>query len=190
MLKFWYNNAPNPMKVALMLEELGVPKEKVHFELFFVDEPPPALRHADRVVEGVTSDVTVVPLPVDPGPSPETASAEGTVGGLLSGDDGPPPVAAAVAGRPAGTSWCFTGHGSHCNRRASLILWKLRASSRSRRSASGSGCTTTLSSPGCSRVPLTARLSCCHRRPGIASRCETVAPATACTLWGRPAAGG
>ena len=43
-----------------VLEELGVPKEKVHFELFFVDEPPPALRHADRVVEGVTSDVTVV----------------------------------------------------------------------------------------------------------------------------------
>jgi GST-like protein len=29
MLKFWYNNAPNPMKVALMLEELGVPYEPV-----------------------------------------------------------------------------------------------------------------------------------------------------------------
>jgi ring-1,2-phenylacetyl-CoA epoxidase subunit PaaE len=43
-----------------VLEELGVPKEKVHFELFFVDEPPPELHHADRVVEGVTSDVTVV----------------------------------------------------------------------------------------------------------------------------------
>lgn len=43
-----------------VLEELGVPREKVHFELFFVDEPPPQLRHADRVVEGVTSDVTVV----------------------------------------------------------------------------------------------------------------------------------
>ena len=43
-----------------VLAELGVPKEKVHFELFYVDEPPPELRHADRVVEGVTSDVTVV----------------------------------------------------------------------------------------------------------------------------------
>ena len=43
-----------------VLEELGVPKKKVHFELFFVDEPPPMLRHADRVVGGVTSDVTVV----------------------------------------------------------------------------------------------------------------------------------
>ncbi|TGN64786.1 phenylacetate-CoA oxygenase/reductase subunit PaaK [Nocardioides eburneiflavus] len=43
-----------------VLAELGVPAEKVHFELFFVDEPPPLLRHADRVVEGVTSDVTVV----------------------------------------------------------------------------------------------------------------------------------
>lgn len=43
-----------------VLAELGVPREKVHFELFYVDEPPPELRHADRVVEGVTSDVTVV----------------------------------------------------------------------------------------------------------------------------------
>lgn len=43
-----------------VLGELGVPAEKVHFELFFVDEPPPQLRHADRVVDGVTSDVTVV----------------------------------------------------------------------------------------------------------------------------------
>ncbi len=43
-----------------VLGELGVPAEKVHFELFFVDEPPPQLRHADRVVEGVTSDVTIV----------------------------------------------------------------------------------------------------------------------------------
>ena len=42
-----------------VLDELGVPGEKVHFELFFVDEPPPTLRHPDRVVEGVTSDVTV-----------------------------------------------------------------------------------------------------------------------------------
>ena len=43
-----------------VLAELGVPSEKVHVELFFVDEPPPTLRHADRVVEGVTSEVTVV----------------------------------------------------------------------------------------------------------------------------------
>ena len=40
--------------------ELGVPAERVHFELFWVDEPPPQLRHADRVVEGVTSEVTVI----------------------------------------------------------------------------------------------------------------------------------
>ena len=44
----------------LVLTELGVPAEKVHTELFFVDEPPPMLRHPDRVVEGVTSEVTVV----------------------------------------------------------------------------------------------------------------------------------
>lgn len=43
-----------------VLDELGVPAERVHFELFYVDEPPPELHHADRVVEGETSDVTVV----------------------------------------------------------------------------------------------------------------------------------
>jgi GST-like protein len=29
MLKFWYNLAPNPMKVALLLEELGAPYEAI-----------------------------------------------------------------------------------------------------------------------------------------------------------------
>jgi ring-1,2-phenylacetyl-CoA epoxidase subunit PaaE len=43
-----------------MLAELGIAPEKVHFELFFVDEPPPQLRHADKLVEGETSEVTVV----------------------------------------------------------------------------------------------------------------------------------
>ncbi|KRB80099.1 phenylacetic acid degradation protein [Nocardioides sp. Root190] len=43
-----------------VLAEIGVPAERVHFELFYVDEPPPELRHADRVVDGVTSEVTVV----------------------------------------------------------------------------------------------------------------------------------
>jgi len=43
-----------------LLADLGVAPEKVHVELFFVDEPPPQLRHADKVVDGVTSDVTVV----------------------------------------------------------------------------------------------------------------------------------
>ena len=43
-----------------VLAELGVPAERVHVEHFHVDEPPPALRHPDRVVSGVTSSVTVV----------------------------------------------------------------------------------------------------------------------------------
>ena len=42
-----------------VLEELGVPKERVHFELFYVDEPPPELHRPQPVVEGETSEVTV-----------------------------------------------------------------------------------------------------------------------------------
>ena len=29
MIRFYYNTAPNPMKVALLLEELGLPYEPV-----------------------------------------------------------------------------------------------------------------------------------------------------------------
>jgi ring-1,2-phenylacetyl-CoA epoxidase subunit PaaE len=43
-----------------VLADLGVPPDKVHRELFFVDAPPPPLRHPDVVAEGVTSEVTVV----------------------------------------------------------------------------------------------------------------------------------
>ncbi|WP_423465121.1 1,2-phenylacetyl-CoA epoxidase subunit PaaE [Promicromonospora sp. MS192] len=43
-----------------VLAELGVPADRVHVELFWVDEPPPQLRHADRVADGATSQVTVV----------------------------------------------------------------------------------------------------------------------------------
>jgi ring-1,2-phenylacetyl-CoA epoxidase subunit PaaE len=43
-----------------VLEELGVPGERVHFELFYVDEPPPELNRPDAVVTGETSSVTVV----------------------------------------------------------------------------------------------------------------------------------
>ncbi len=43
-----------------VLEELGVPAERVHFELFYVDEPPPELHRPDAVVTGETSTVTVV----------------------------------------------------------------------------------------------------------------------------------
>jgi ring-1,2-phenylacetyl-CoA epoxidase subunit PaaE len=43
-----------------VLDELGVPEERVHVEHFHVDEPPPPLRHADRVLDGVTSALTVV----------------------------------------------------------------------------------------------------------------------------------
>ncbi|MCW2763119.1 MAG: paaK [Marmoricola sp.] len=43
-----------------VLEELGVPRERVHFELFYVDEPPPEMHRPDAVVTGGTSSVTVV----------------------------------------------------------------------------------------------------------------------------------
>jgi ring-1,2-phenylacetyl-CoA epoxidase subunit PaaE len=43
-----------------VLAELGVPRERVHFELFYVDEPPPELHRAESEVTGETSEVTVV----------------------------------------------------------------------------------------------------------------------------------
>jgi ring-1,2-phenylacetyl-CoA epoxidase subunit PaaE len=43
-----------------VLAEVGVTDDHVHFELFYVDEPPPELHRADAVVEGETSEVTVV----------------------------------------------------------------------------------------------------------------------------------
>jgi len=43
-----------------VLEELGVDPAKVHFELFYVDEPPPELHRPEAVVSGDTSDVTIV----------------------------------------------------------------------------------------------------------------------------------
>jgi ring-1,2-phenylacetyl-CoA epoxidase subunit PaaE len=43
-----------------VLDELGFPRDRVHFELFFVDEPPPEVHHAEAVIEGRTSDVTIV----------------------------------------------------------------------------------------------------------------------------------
>ncbi|WP_460863238.1 1,2-phenylacetyl-CoA epoxidase subunit PaaE [Rhodococcus aerolatus] len=43
-----------------VLTELGVSPEKVHAELFFVDEPPPEVARRDDVVKGDTSEVTLV----------------------------------------------------------------------------------------------------------------------------------
>jgi ring-1,2-phenylacetyl-CoA epoxidase subunit PaaE len=56
-----------------VLTDLGVAPEKVHVELFYVDEPPPELRHEDPATSGETSEVTIVldgrstttPLPRD-----------------------------------------------------------------------------------------------------------------------------
>lgn len=43
-----------------VLAEFGVVKDRVHYELFYVDAPPPQLRHAEAIVEGETSSMTVV----------------------------------------------------------------------------------------------------------------------------------
>ncbi len=43
-----------------VLAELGVAKDRVHFELFYVDEPPPEVVRVDPVVAGETSEVTIV----------------------------------------------------------------------------------------------------------------------------------
>ena len=43
-----------------VLAELGVPRDRVHLELFYVDEPPPELRRAAAAVTGETTEVTIV----------------------------------------------------------------------------------------------------------------------------------
>jgi ring-1,2-phenylacetyl-CoA epoxidase subunit PaaE len=42
-----------------VLAELGAPKDRVHVELFYVDEPPPEVHHVEAVVTGETSAVTI-----------------------------------------------------------------------------------------------------------------------------------
>jgi ring-1,2-phenylacetyl-CoA epoxidase subunit PaaE len=42
-----------------VLAEVGVAREKVHVELFHVDEPPPALHRAEASPDGATSAVTI-----------------------------------------------------------------------------------------------------------------------------------
>jgi ring-1,2-phenylacetyl-CoA epoxidase subunit PaaE len=42
------------------LDRVGVPAARVHFEHFYVDEPPPMVVRTDAVLEGETSEVTVV----------------------------------------------------------------------------------------------------------------------------------
>jgi ring-1,2-phenylacetyl-CoA epoxidase subunit PaaE len=42
-----------------VLAELGVPKDRVHVELFYVDEPPPEVHRVDVVPTGETSAVTI-----------------------------------------------------------------------------------------------------------------------------------
>ena len=42
-----------------VLAELGVPKDRVHAELFYVDEPPPEVHHVEAALTGETSAVTI-----------------------------------------------------------------------------------------------------------------------------------
>jgi ring-1,2-phenylacetyl-CoA epoxidase subunit PaaE len=61
----WWLCGPLGMTDAAttVLTELGVNRRRVHRELFYVDEPPPELRHADDLdtgADGETSDVTVI----------------------------------------------------------------------------------------------------------------------------------
>jgi ring-1,2-phenylacetyl-CoA epoxidase subunit PaaE len=58
----WWLCGPLGMTTAAqdVLLARGVGKEKVHRELFYVDEPPPELHRAEAVATGETSEVTVV----------------------------------------------------------------------------------------------------------------------------------
>jgi ring-1,2-phenylacetyl-CoA epoxidase subunit PaaE len=59
----WWLCGPHGMvtDARALLTELGVPREKVHQELFYVDDvPPQPVRGDDQTVEGPSSQVTVV----------------------------------------------------------------------------------------------------------------------------------
>ena len=59
----WWLCGPHGMveDAHALLAELGVPREKVHQELFYVDDvPPQPVRGDDQLVEGPSSQVTVV----------------------------------------------------------------------------------------------------------------------------------
>jgi ring-1,2-phenylacetyl-CoA epoxidase subunit PaaE len=58
----WWLCGPLGMTEAALevLTGLGVDRQRLHRELFYVDEPPPELRRTDEAVEGATSEVTVV----------------------------------------------------------------------------------------------------------------------------------
>lgn len=43
-----------------VLADLGVPADRVHFELFYVDAPPPELHRAEAAVTGETTEVSIV----------------------------------------------------------------------------------------------------------------------------------
>lgn len=42
-----------------VLAEIGFPSRRVHFELFYVDEPPPEVHRAEAALDGAVSQVTV-----------------------------------------------------------------------------------------------------------------------------------
>ncbi|MEI5676629.1 MULTISPECIES: 1,2-phenylacetyl-CoA epoxidase subunit PaaE [unclassified Nocardioides] len=48
------------VEARAVLADLGVPPERVHVELFHVDEPPPAVVRAEAAPTGATSEVTAV----------------------------------------------------------------------------------------------------------------------------------
>jgi ring-1,2-phenylacetyl-CoA epoxidase subunit PaaE len=58
----WWLCGPLGMTEAAVevLRGFGVDRKRVHRELFYVDEPPPELHRPDAVIEGETSEVTVV----------------------------------------------------------------------------------------------------------------------------------
>jgi ring-1,2-phenylacetyl-CoA epoxidase subunit PaaE len=59
----WWLCGPYTMVTAAeeLLEHVGVPKERIHHELFYVDDvPPPPLQHEEPPLEGETSEVTII----------------------------------------------------------------------------------------------------------------------------------
>ena len=84
MIKFYYNTAPNPTKVALGLEEMGLPYELVPVDTRKGEQHTAAYLaiNPNAKVPAIIDDGVVSFIAVEPGPGLNVSSAEEVLAAL------------------------------------------------------------------------------------------------------------